>query len=55
MKQLHVLALTATLTAGPALAHGGAHIHPHGAEIWIAAAFAAGIAAIVASFLWGRK
>ncbi|MBT8153200.1 hypothetical protein KMP13_04710 [Epibacterium ulvae] len=55
MKRLNAFAFAATLTAGPALAHGGAHIHPHGAETWIAAAIAAGIAAIAASYLWGRK
>lgn len=55
MKHLHALALASTFTAGPALAHGGAHVHPHGAETWIALAIAAGIVAIAASYLWGRK
>ena len=30
------LATLAALTATPALAHGGAHVHPHGAEAWLA-------------------
>ncbi|WP_194269379.1 hypothetical protein [Tritonibacter litoralis] len=55
MTRLHALAFATTLTAGPALAHGGAHVHPHGAEVWIAGALAAGIVAIAASYLWGRK
>ncbi len=37
MKQLPALALAIPLTAGPALAHGGAHLHPHGAETWLPA------------------
>ncbi|WP_164661359.1 peptidase M23 [Tropicibacter sp. Alg240-R139] len=27
-----------TLTAAPALAHGSAHVHPHGSEAWLALA-----------------
>ncbi|WP_172684809.1 hypothetical protein [Phaeobacter sp. 11ANDIMAR09] len=37
MKQLPALALAIPITAGPALAHGGAHLHPHGAETWLPA------------------
>ncbi|SLN35351.1 hypothetical protein TRL7639_01664 [Falsiruegeria litorea R37] len=35
-----LIALTtlATLAASAALAHGGAHVHPHGAEAWLALA-----------------
>ncbi|SMX34587.1 peptidase M23 [Actibacterium lipolyticum] len=32
--------IAATLLASPALAHGGPHLHPHGAEISVAALFA---------------
>lgn len=41
MKQLPALAMAFTLTAGPALAHGGAHLHPHGAETWLPSLLAA--------------
>lgn len=54
MKLLHALAFTTTLTAGPALAHGGAHVHPHGAEVWIAALVVAA-SALAFGYLWGRK
>ncbi|GAA3876635.1 peptidase M23 [Celeribacter arenosi] len=36
MKQL-TLSAAFTLTALPAFAHGGAHIHPHGMELTVAA------------------
>ena len=58
MKRFHALAAAMTLTAGPALAHSGAngaaHVHPHGAEAWIAL----GLAAVIAAgfyMAWGRK
>lgn len=41
MKHLPALASAITLTAGPALAHGGAHLHPHGAENWLPVILAA--------------
>ena len=51
----HALALaTVTLAASPALAHDGAHVHPHGSEMWIALAFAAALAG-GAIYRWGRK
>lgn len=34
MKSL--LIALATLAASPAVAHGGAHVHPHGSEAWLA-------------------
>lgn len=43
------------LSASPALAHNGAHIHPHGAETWIALAVVAVIAVGCLSLLRGRK
>ncbi len=39
------VAVTA-LSAGPALAHGGAHVHPHGAAgLWLGFAVLAALAA----------
>ncbi len=35
MKRLPALASAIALTAGPALAHDGAHLHPHGSESWL--------------------
>ncbi len=54
MRQLSTLSLAAIATASPALAHGGAHIHPHGAGTWIALA-CAGVLAAVSYYIWGRK
>ncbi|MEX0366482.1 MAG: peptidase M23 [Ruegeria sp.] len=48
-------ALAALLvTAAPALAHTGAHAHPHGSEPWIVAMGLALIAA-AALVVWTRK
>ncbi|ANP37427.1 MULTISPECIES: hypothetical protein [Rhodobacterales] len=41
MKHLPALASAIALTAGPALAHGGAHLHPHGSESWLPVILAA--------------
>lgn len=54
MKFLYTLALTTMTTAGPVLAHDGAHIHPHGAGTWIALACVA-VSATVLYYIWGRK
>ncbi|WP_162894091.1 peptidase M23 [Phaeobacter sp. LSS9] len=43
------------LIGSPALAHGGAHIHPHGAETWLLAALVATVVIGCASLLWRRK
>ncbi len=41
-------------TAAPALAHSGAHLHPHDGGPWLAVA--GGLAAIAAAVLvWRRK
>ncbi|GAB5439256.1 hypothetical protein [Falsiruegeria mediterranea] len=37
----YVLTPIAALTAMPALAHSGAHLHPHGSESWLAVVLAA--------------
>ncbi|WP_343211901.1 hypothetical protein QEZ52_21795 (plasmid) [Aliisedimentitalea scapharcae] len=37
----HALPILSTLAASPALAHSGAHIHPHEAVTWIAVILAA--------------
>ena len=37
----YVLPPLAALTAFPAFAHSGAHLHPHGAESWLVVALAA--------------
>lgn len=44
MKFVLPLALTAT----PALAHNGVHLHPHGSENWIAGAMLIGTCLVVA-------
>lgn len=54
MKRLTTLAALGTLTAGPALAHGGAHVHPHGGEVWLALAFGAALLGGLV-YVWGRK
>jgi len=46
MKHLPALASAIALTAGPALAHGGAHLHPHGSESWLPVILAALTAAL---------
>ena len=48
---LHLAALT---LASPALAHGGAHLHPHGGDLWMAVILAAVLAAGL-YLIWGRK
>jgi len=40
-------ALLACAIAAPALAHPGAHVHPHGADLWL------GLAALAAAALAG--
>ena len=48
-------ALPMALLASPALAHDGAHLHPHGGEGWIAAMTFALVVAGLTAFLVGRK
>ncbi|AUQ64215.1 peptidase M23 [Phaeobacter inhibens] len=43
------------LIGSPALAHSGAHVHPHGAETWLLAALVATVIIGCASLLWRRK
>ncbi|MCA0857843.1 hypothetical protein [Phaeobacter italicus] len=43
------------LGSGPAFAHGGAHMHPHGADTWLIAALVATVVVGCASLLWRRK
>ncbi|MCA8884028.1 MAG: peptidase M23 [Rhodobacteraceae bacterium] len=40
-----------SVAATPALAHGGAHLHPHGLDITAAAAILAAVGAAVAFLL----
>ncbi|MCB5200088.1 hypothetical protein LGQ03_12635 [Loktanella sp. TSTF-M6] len=51
MKHLS-LTIAAILAASPALAHGGAHIHPHGMEIPLS--LMGGIIALAAYLAWRR-
>ena len=53
MKFLLPLALTAT----PALAHNGVHLHPHGSENWIAGAKLIGTCVFVAGvkYVLGKR
>lgn len=41
-----LFATFAALIAAPALAHGGAHVHPHGAEVWLALALISAVVAL---------
>ncbi|MEY8837827.1 hypothetical protein AB9K41_02175 [Cribrihabitans sp. XS_ASV171] len=43
-----------TVVAGPALAHSGPHLHPHGAGDWLTVALGLGLTAL-AIFLVVRK
>lgn len=42
------------LTASPALAHSGAHLHPHGAGNWLTVVLALGVIGL-AALLMARK
>ncbi len=56
-KMKKLLALTTTLTASPALAHQGAHLHPHEAAHWLPLVL--GLAALAGTAVYfhvrGRK
>lgn len=41
--------------AGPALAHEGAHLHPHGSEGWISVMLALGVIALALGLAAWRK
>ena len=43
------LAAILTLTAAPALAHQGAHVHPHAADAWIGVALGLALIAVALS------
>ncbi len=55
MKRLLALVPALACAAGPALAHGGAHVHPHGAEVWLALALVAVVVIGCISLMRGRK
>ncbi|MEO0938029.1 MAG: hypothetical protein AAFY38_07730 [Pseudomonadota bacterium] len=44
--------LTAGLLAGPAAAHTGPHLHPHGSESWFAVVFGAVVIVGGAIVMW---
>jgi hypothetical protein len=48
-------ALPLLLLASPALAHDGAHMHPHGGEGWVLAMTLALVVAGLTYLLVGRK
>ncbi|MGY3438354.1 MULTISPECIES: hypothetical protein [unclassified Marinovum] len=50
-----MLAPVLFLTASPALAHSGAHLHPHGAGNWLTVALALGLVAVAATLMVLRK
>lgn len=54
MQLLAVTVAVTALSAGPALAHGGAHVHPHGAGLWLDLAVLAALAA-GAVLAWRRQ
>ncbi len=45
---IRLTTIAAAWAAGPALAHDGAHLHPHGTEFPLAAVFAAGLCLYIA-------
>ncbi|MDA7427995.1 hypothetical protein PGB28_05965 [Primorskyibacter aestuariivivens] len=49
-----ILGLMAAVSATPALAHSGAHLHPHGSGDWLTVALALGLIALAAA-IWVRK
>ena len=49
-----ILALAFALAASPALAHSGAHLHPHGAGNWLTVMLALGVIGL-AAVLMARK
>ncbi|EPX75952.1 hypothetical protein [Salipiger mucosus] len=52
----HLVALSAALaaTAGPALAHPGAHVHPHDGAQWLAVAGALAVMALAGGLALAR-
>jgi hypothetical protein len=54
MTKRFLLAVAGSLAAVPALAHEGAHMHPHGAEGWLALA-AIAVAIAGAAVLWRSR
>ncbi|KUP90730.1 peptidase M23 [Tritonibacter horizontis] len=55
MKTLPLAAAALLFTTRSALAHGGAHVHPHGAETWIALVVVAVVAIGCASLMRGGR
>lgn len=53
MKSVVTLAAVLSIAATAAQAHGGAHMHPHGAEGWILFALGMGLASL--AWRWVRK
>ncbi|CUH75323.1 hypothetical protein [Tropicibacter naphthalenivorans] len=49
------LILAGVVAAGPALAHEGAHLHPHGSGSWVSVVVALGLVSVAALVAWGRK
>lgn len=52
MKKLTVFG--AAMAASPALAHSGGHLHPHGAESWLALLPAVALV-LTALVIWSRR
>ncbi|MGP6086891.1 hypothetical protein [Antarctobacter jejuensis] len=49
-----LMTFSAAVLATPALAHGGGHLHPHGAESWLALLPAVALIA-TALVIWARR
>lgn len=49
----YLLPIMALPLATPALAHSGAHLHPHGAETWLTAVAVLGAAAYAGWRMYG--
>ncbi|AHD03352.1 hypothetical protein METH_21245 (plasmid) [Leisingera methylohalidivorans DSM 14336] len=54
IQPIPVTVAVSALAAGPALAHGGAHVHPHEVGLWLVFAVLAALAA-GAVLAWRRK
>lgn len=51
--KLPLITIAAALAGTAASAHGGAHLHPHGIDLWVIALITAGVG--IASFALMRR
>ena len=54
--QRFAVAATATLTAAPALAHSGAHLHPHANDpVWMPLIVGSVVVGVLGLLIWNLK